>query len=58
MLVLSRLKGQRLLIGKDITIQVVRVDRGGKVRLGILAPRDVAVLREELAARPAPKPAE
>lgn len=47
MLVLSRLKGQRLLIGDDIIITVVDI-RGDKVRLGTDAPRCIAVHREEV----------
>jgi len=47
MLVLARNENERLLIGDDIVITVVRV-RGGNVRLGIEAPRDITVLREEL----------
>jgi len=47
MLVLSRKIGQRILIGDSIAITVVRVSSGG-VRLGIEAPADLAVVREEL----------
>ena len=51
MLVLSREKNERLVIiledGREIGIQVVRVSHG-KVRLGITAPPDVKVWREEL----------
>lgn len=47
MLVLSRKKNERLLIGPDITITVVYAS-SGKVRLGIQAPPDVRVLREEI----------
>ncbi|MBL8892724.1 MAG: carbon storage regulator [Planctomycetaceae bacterium] len=48
MLVLSRKPGERILIGNDIVVTVVRF-QGGTVRLGIEAPRDFAVIREELA---------
>jgi carbon storage regulator len=48
MLVLSRKIGQRIAIGGGIVITVVTA-RGSQVRLGIEAPRDVAILREELA---------
>ncbi len=48
MLVLSRKVGERILIGQDIAITVVRVSGGG-VRLGIEAPNDLPVVREELA---------
>jgi carbon storage regulator len=47
MLVLSRKMGEKILIGTDIEIQVVWIERG-KIRLGIKAPRDVPVLRGEL----------
>ena len=47
MLVLSRKVGERVLIGKDIAVTVVRISGGG-VRLGIQAPSDLAVIREEL----------
>ena len=47
MLVLSRKVGQRILIGERISITVVRV-AGGGVRLGIEAPAELPVVREEL----------
>ena len=47
MLVLSRQTDQSIIIGDDIEIFVVEV-RGGKVRLGINAPRHVAVHRKEI----------
>ena len=47
MLVLSRLKGERIYIGDDIEITLVEI-RGDKVRLGINAPQDVAIHREEV----------
>ncbi len=47
MLVLSRKIGERILIGDDISITVVRVAQGG-VRLGIVAPSGLTVMREEL----------
>jgi carbon storage regulator len=55
MLVLSRKPGERILIGNDIVVTVVRF-QGGTVRLGIEAPRDFAVIREELAGGEAPTP--
>ena len=48
MLVLSRKVGERVLLGDNIRITIVRVSGGG-VRLGIEAPTDVAVVREEVA---------
>ena len=47
MLVLSRKLGQRILIGDNIAITVVRLTGGG-VRLGIEAPPELVVVREEL----------
>ena len=47
MLVLSRKVGERILVGDHITITVVRVTNGG-VRLGIEAPSEMAVVREEV----------
>lgn len=48
MLVLSRKEGQRILIGDNIAVTVVKINHGG-VRLGIDAPADMPVVREELA---------
>lgn len=47
MLVLTRKLGEKIQIGDNICLTVLEVDRG-KVRLGIDAPRDVPVFREEL----------
>lgn len=47
MLVLARKIKQSIRIGEDIVITVVSV-QGDQVRLGITAPKDVAVLRQEL----------
>ncbi len=53
MLVLSRRPNQKILLpGIDTTIQVVSI-KGGAVRLGIDAPPEVTILREELQERPA-----
>jgi len=49
MLVLSRKIGQRIAIGGGIVITVVAA-RGSQVRIGVEAPRDVVVLRDELSA--------
>jgi carbon storage regulator len=49
MLVLTRRAGQALLIGGSIEVRVVRID-GDRVVLGVVAPREVAVVRDELAA--------
>lgn len=48
MLVLTRKKGQKILIGKDLlTITIVDI-RGDTVRVGIEAPRELSVHREEI----------
>lgn len=47
MLVLSRRVGERIAIGDDVTLTVLEV-RGDVVRIGIDAPRSVAVHRAEL----------
>ena len=47
MLVLSRRRDERILIGDDIEIVIVDI-RGEKVRIGINAPSEVAVHRAEL----------
>lgn len=48
MLVLSRHTSERILIGDSISIMVIEI-RGDKVRLGIEAPKDTPVHREEVA---------
>ncbi|MSR31276.1 MAG: carbon storage regulator [Gemmataceae bacterium] len=47
MLVLSRKKNECIVINNDITVTVVEI-RGDKVRLGIVAPKDVPVHRQEI----------
>lgn len=47
MLVLSRQKDESIMIGDDVEITIVDV-RGDKVRLGIVAPREVPVHRREV----------
>jgi carbon storage regulator len=47
MLVLTRKVGQRVLIGDNVAITVVRVSQG-TVRLGIEAPPETPIIREEL----------
>lgn len=49
MLVLSRKLGEKICIGNNICITVVDIERG-KIRLGIEAPRDVPIFRQELLA--------
>ena len=47
MLILSRRIGETLMVGDDISITVVGV-KGNQVRIGINAPKNVSVLREEI----------
>lgn len=47
MLVLSRKKNESIVINNDVVVTIVEI-RGDKVRLGIEAPRDVPVHREEV----------
>ncbi len=49
MLVLTRRKNQSIVIGDQIVVTVLEV-KGDQIRLGITAPRDVQVYREELLA--------
>ena len=51
MLVLTRKVGESIVIGDGITVRVLEV--GGRVRLGIEAPRDVSITRPDAAAKPA-----
>ena len=47
MLILTRRVGETLVVGDDVTVTVLGV-RGNQVRLGVNAPKDVAVHREEI----------
>ena len=47
MLVLTRRQGESIAIGDDVTITVLEI-RGGQVRLGIVAPSEITVLRSEI----------
>ena len=55
MLVLSRKKNEKIILGGSIEITIVRVS-DTQVRLGIQAPNDVTVLRTELAEKDTPPP--
>ena len=47
MLILTRRVGETLMIGDDVSVTVLGV-KGNQVRIGITAPKDVAVHREEI----------
>lgn len=50
MLILTRRIGETLCIGEDVTVTVMGV-KGNQVRIGVHAPRDVEVHREEIKQR-------
>jgi carbon storage regulator len=52
MLVLSRREGERIVIGERIVVTVVKVD-GARVKIGIEAPHETSIRREELPPHPA-----
>ncbi|HEY8386332.1 MAG TPA: carbon storage regulator CsrA [Porticoccaceae bacterium] len=47
MLILTRRVGETLVVGDDVTVTVLGV-KGNQVRLGVNAPKDVSVHREEI----------
>lgn len=47
MLVLTRKLGQNILIGENVSVRVIRIENN-KVQLGISAPRNVVVFRQEV----------
>ena len=47
MLILTRKIGEALVIGKDISVTVMGI-KGAQIRIGIDAPRDIKVNREEI----------
>jgi carbon storage regulator len=47
MLVLSRKAGEKLVIGDNVTVEVLRV-RGNRVTLGLSAPAEISIMRSEL----------
>ena len=57
MLVLSRKEGEKILIGDDIEVVVVRI-KGDKVRIGIVADEEVPVDRSEVGVRKETEPKE
>ena len=48
MLVLSRKLGEKIVIGDNIVVTVVKIDRN-QIRIGIEAPHEIPVYREEIA---------
>jgi carbon storage regulator len=50
-LVLTRRKNQSIVIGDDVVVTVLEV-KGDQIRLGITAPREIQVYREELLSDP------
>jgi carbon storage regulator len=55
MLVLSRKVGEEIIIGENIRLKVVAI-QGNQVRLGFVAPRSVAIHRQELLEGAPPQP--
>jgi carbon storage regulator len=47
MLVLTRRPGESIVVGENIVVTVIEI-KGGQVRIGIDAPRDIDVYREEI----------
>jgi len=47
MLIITRKKGESLMIGDDIEITISKIE-DGSVKIGIKAPRDITILRKEL----------
>ena len=51
MLVLSRKVGEKIVIGDNILVEVVKV-KGNRITLGLVAPADVTIMRSELNNKP------
>ena len=50
MLVLSRKKGERVVIGQDVYVKIIEI-RGDRVKLGFEGPNEIPIHREEIAFR-------
>ena len=50
MLILTRKVGESLLIGDDVSITILNV-RGNQVKIGVKAPKEISVHREEISQR-------
>lgn len=50
MLILSRQPGEKIMIGDDVEIIILDIS-GGQIKVGVTAPKDVVILREEVAVR-------
>jgi carbon storage regulator len=48
MLILTRKVGETIMIGDEVTVTIVGINTGNQVRVGINAPKNVAVNREEV----------
>ena len=48
MLVLGRRESEKIIIGEDIEVMVIAVKSNGTVRIGVKAPREIRVMRDEL----------
>jgi len=55
MLVLTRRTGEEIVINQDVRVRILKVD-GGRVHVGLDAPREVRILRGELAWDDRPEP--
>jgi carbon storage regulator len=58
MLILSRKANQQIVINDNIVVEILGIRSGGHVAIGITAPRDIVIMREELLDRPPPLPEE
>lgn len=48
MLILTRRVGETLMIGEEVSVTVLGIIKGNQVRIGVNAPKDVSVHREEI----------